>query len=175
MAKYQFTARLSTDSLNNLKKELLNYKDNILRNKIDLLLKALADEGVQIAQGNIASLDAIFTGELFNSIKAVNGGRTQNTAIFYIVADNQHAAFVEFGTGQIGKENPYPYPLPDGVEWNYNTGKTIFEIAPGKYGWFYPRDGKWYFTQGMPSRPFMFETSLQLQTLIIKKAKEVFG
>jgi hypothetical protein len=82
--------------------------------------------------------------------------------------------FVEFGTGQIGQEAPYPYELPDGVSWEYNTGKTIFEVSPGQYGWFYKRDGQWYFTQGMPSRPFMYETSLDLYRIVEKTAKEVF-
>ena len=66
--------------------------------------------------------------------------------------------------------------MPEGVEWNYNTGKTIFEIEPGQYGWFYQGDdGKWYFTQGMPSRPFMYETSIELMQLVVRTAKEVFG
>ena len=117
----------------------------------------------------------MFTGELLNSIHTMKGNGDKNTVIFFVVADSKHSAYVEFGTGQLGLEGSYPYPFPDGVEWNYNTGKTIFEIAPGQYGWFYPRDGKWYFTQGMPSRPFMYETSLELMKEIPRIAKKVFG
>lgn len=175
MARYRFETNLSTDGIERLKRELLNYKNNTLRHKVDLLAKRLAEKGVVIAQTNVAKLDAIFTGELMNSISAKSGGSTQNSAIFYIVADSEHAVYVEFGTGQLGEEGGYPYPFPQGVNWNYNTGKTIFEISPGQYGWFYQRDGKWYFTQGMPSRPFMYETSLELQTLIARTAREVFG
>ena len=92
------------------------------------------------------------------------------------MADSHHAAFVEFGTGQFGLESAYPYPFPEGVDWQYNTGETIFEISPGQYGWFYPGDdGRWYFTQGMPSRPFMYETSLELMNLVVTTAKEVFA
>ena len=73
-------------------------------------------------------------------------------------------------------EGSYPYPFPEGVEWNYNTGKTIFEIENGQYGWFYPaEDGTWRFTQGMPSRPFMYETAVELMTEIAKTEKEVCG
>ena len=110
-----------------------------------------------------------------NSIHEKDGGSTKTSAIFYIVADSEHAAFVEFGTGQIGEEAPYPYPLPEGVKWEYNSGKTIFEISPGQYGWFYQKNGEWYFTQGMPSRPFMYETSLELYDIVLQTAKEVFG
>lgn len=176
MAKRVFKSDLSVNGIENLKKDLLNYKNNTLQQKVDLLAKRLAEKGVDIARVNVARLDAIFTGELINSIHTKYGGSAKGTAIFYVVADSHHAAFVEFGVGQLGMEGGYPYPFPEGVDWEYNTGKTIFEISPGQYGWFYPGDdGKWYFTQGMPSRPFMYETSLELMNLVVKTAREVFG
>lgn len=174
MGVHKFKTDLSVNGIEQLKKELLNYKNVELRQKVNTLVRLLAEKGVLIAQANITSYDAIFTGELLSSISAKNGGGTNGTAIFYIVADSRHAVFVEFGTGQIGSEAPYPYPLPPGVDWEYNSGKTIFEISPGQYGWFYPKGDKWYFTQGMPSRPFMYETAMELQELILKTAREVF-
>lgn len=174
MGVHKFKTDLSIKGIEKLKKELLNYKNVELRQKVNTLVRLLAEKGVLIAQANITSYDAIFTGELLSSISAKNGGGTNGTAIFYIVADSKHAVFVEFGTGQIGSEAPYPYPLPPGVDWEYNSGKTIFEISPGQYGWFYPKGDKWYFTQGMPSRPFMYETAMELQELILKTAREVF-
>ena len=175
MAKRFFKTDLSVNGIEQLKNDLLNYKNVELQKKLNLLVKRLAEKGVMIAQANVARLDAIFTGELLSSIKAVNGGGTNGTAIFYVAADSEHAVFVEFGTGQLGAEGAYPYPFPEGLDWEYGSGKTIFEISPGQYGWFYPKNGKWYFTQGMPSRPFMFETALELQKLILKTAKEVFA
>lgn len=176
MAKRVFKTDLSVKGIEQLKKDLQDYKNNTLQQKVNLLAKRLAEKGVDIAQVNVSRLDAIFTGELINSIHTKYGGSAKGTAIFYVVADSHHAAFVEFGSGQLGMEGGYPYPFPEGVDWKYNTGKTIFEISPGQYGWFYPGDdGKWYFTQGMPSRPFMYETSLELMNLVVKTAREVFG
>jgi hypothetical protein len=176
MAKRVFKTDLSVKGIEQLKKDLLNYKNNTLQNKVNLLARRLAEKGVAIAKSNITTLDAIFTGELLNSIQVKKGGGAKGTAIFYVVADSRHAAYVEFGTGQLGLEGGYPYPFPEGVDWQYNTGKTIFEISSGQYGWFYPSDdGQWYFTQGMPSRPFMYETSLELMQLVVKTAKEVFA
>ena len=174
MGKHKFETELSVKGIKQLKKDLLNYKNNILQQKVQVLSSTLAEKGVVIAKANVTRLDAIFTGELLNSIHTKNGGGTKGTAIFYVVADSRHAAYVEFGTGQLGLEGGYPYPLPEGVDWQYNTGKTIFEVEPGQYGWFYPRDGQWYFTQGMPSRPFFMETSLELMNLVVNTAKEVF-
>jgi hypothetical protein len=174
MGKHKFETELSVKGIKQLKKDLLNYKNNILQQKVQVLASTLAEKGVEIAKANVTRLDAIFTGELLNSIHTQNGGGTKGTAIFYVVADSRHAAYVEFGTGQLGLEGGYPYPFPEGVDWQYNTGKTIFEVEPGQYGWFYPKDGQWYFTQGMPSRPFMYETSLELMNLVVSTAREVF-
>ena len=175
MAKYKFKSDLSVDGIANLRKQLQDYKNNTLQTKLKEFVRKLAEEGVEVAQGNIASLEAIFTGELFNSIHTRDGGSTKDSAIFFVIADSEHAAFVEYGTGQRGEENPYPYDFPEGVQWDYNSGSTIIEFSPGEYGWFYPRDGKWYFTQGMPSRPFMYETAITLSQRVKKIAKEVFG
>ena len=175
MAKKTFKADLSVNSIKGLIKELESYKVDFMQEKLQEMTRAIAERGVEIAKANINTLDAIFTGELFNSIHIKEEDASAGKAVFCIVTDSEHAAFVEFGTGQLGQEGPYPYPLPDGVEWNYNTGQTIFEISPGEYGWFYYRDGQWYFTQGMPSRPFMYETSLELIREIPKIAKTVFG
>ena len=176
MAKKRYNVDiLSVSSIEKLKRELLNYKDNILQQRVDLLAMRLAEKGVDIAQINVAELDAVFTGELISSIHTQYGGSTKGTAIFYVVADSRHAAYVEFGTGQLGMEGGYPYPFPEGVDCEYNLGEKIYEISPGQYGWFYQDDkGNVYFTQGMPSRPFMYETSMELMNRVVKVAREVF-
>lgn len=175
MAKYKFKTDLSVDGIKELRRQLQDYKNNILQSKLKTFAERLAEEGVEIAQANVASLEAVFTGELFNSIHSEDGGASNGSAFFYVVADSEHAAFVEFGTGQRGEESPYPYDFPDGVNWEYNSGSTIIEFKPGEYGWLYPRDGKWYFTQGMPSRPFMYMANMELYNRVKKIAKEVFG
>ena len=175
MAKKVFKTDLSVEGINNLKKELLSYKTDFLQNRLVELVEKLSEKGVEIARANVTKLDAIFTGELIDSLHSEKGSISKGTAIFYIVTDSKHAAFVEFGTGQLGMEGGYPYPFPEGVQWNYNSGRTIFEISPGQYGWFYKRDEQWYFTQGMPSRPFMYETAIELEKEIVKTAKEVFA
>jgi hypothetical protein len=172
MAKRVFKTDLSVKGIEQLKKDLLNYKNNTLQKKVNLLAQRLAEKGVAIAKSNITTLDAIFTGELLNSIHTRYGGSSKGTAIFYIVADSDHAIYVEMGSGLIGASKPYPGKLPV----VYAQGKTIHHTKNGKYGWFYQDDnGEWYFTEGMPSRPFMYETSLELMQLVVKTAKEVFA
>ena len=163
---------VSLSGLNKFKRDIQNYKTNILQRKAELLVKRLAEKGVEIAKSNITNLDAVFTGELLSSIKAEKGGGTKGTAIFYVVADSEHAIYVEIGTGIVGASKPYPGKLPV----IYAQGKTIHKTQNGKYGWFYQdKNGDWHFTEGMPSRPFMYETSLELMQLVVTTAKEVFA
>lgn len=176
MAKKILKADLSISSIRKLQKDLIRYQE-YLTNKTAQLAKRLSELGVDIAQVQIADLDAIFTGELIQSLHSEYKGSTPYGAIFAVVADSSHAVFVEFGTGQRGEDKPYPYPLPEGVSWDYNVGKTIRQNATtGRYYWFYPgQDGKWHYTEGMPSRPFLHNTSMELIREVPKIAKEVFG
>lgn len=176
MAKKTLKADLSISSIRQLQKDLIRYQE-YLTNKAAQLAKRLSELGVDIAKVQIADLDAIFTGELIQSLHSEYKGSTQYGAIFAVVADSSHAVFVEFGTGQRGVDKPYPYPLPEGVSWDYNVGKTIRQNATtGRYYWFYPgQDGKWHYTEGMPARPFLYNTSMELIREVPKIAKEIFG
>lgn len=167
---------LSLSSIRKLQDDLEKYRDS-LPYKCRLLAERLSERGVEIARVQIADLDTIFTGELLQSVHSDYVSSTKYGAVFAIVADSSHAAMVEFGTGQKGQDRPYPYPLPEGVSWEYNTGKTIrYNPAKGTYYWFYPgQDGKWHYTEGMPSRPFLYLTSMELAREVVKIAKEVFG
>ena len=133
MAKHVFTTDLSVKGIKRLISDLEDYKKS-LDDKVELFAQRLAERGVEVAKTNVAKLGAVFTGDLINSIHSQSGGTDNDSSVFYVVAGTKHCAFVEFGTGQMGEEAPYPYPLPEGVSWNYNSGSTIFEISPGQYG-----------------------------------------
>lgn len=175
MGKTVITLELSEKSIQNAIRELRAYQ-NSLTYKCQLLAEKLAEKGVEIARVQVADLDAIFTSELISSIHAEYQGSMKNGGIWAVIAGTDHAMFVEFGTGTVGERSPYKGELPEGVSWKYATGKTIRQLSDGRYGWFYPADdGNWYFTEGMPSRPFMYLTANELRQIVTKTAKEVFG
>lgn len=86
--------------------------------------------------------------------------------------------YVEFGTGIKGKQSPHG--LMSSMSYDVN--------GHGEAGWWYPTDEsdpnphKWTdpngvlraWTQGMPSRPFMYETMLWLQKKLGKKYTVTF-
>jgi len=154
-------------------KQLEEYKKT-LPSKIEKLVKRLVDSGVDIAKAQIRLLDAVDTAELVNSIDGMMYVKGNKGVVF---TDCPYAAFVEFGTGVVGKNNPHP-TLP----WAYDINNH------GEGGWFYPTDesdpnphkhlynGQWWgWTKGMPSRPFMYNTSVELRNKLEAIAKEVFA
>lgn len=174
MKKNNITINLSEKSIKDAIKELEEYKRKLTANSQEIAQR-LAEYGVQIACAQVTSLDAVFTGELLSSIHEECVDDNEEKSIWAVAADSEHAMFVEFGTGIIGASSPYPGKFPDDVTWSYASGKTIRQLADGRYGWFYPADdGQWYFTEGMPSRPFMYHTANELMDMVVRVAKEVF-
>lgn len=161
---------LSASSIDKLIKNLKDYKKT-LNKKCEIFLSKIADLGVEVAKASIVDLDAVFTGDLYNSIYSKKISNDGNRLIFAVIADSEHAIYVEMGTGIVGAESPYPGKLPA----VYAQGKTIRQLADGRYGWFYKKDGQWYFTEGMPSRPFMYFTTMEMHEQIVSVAREVFG
>ena len=163
----------SAKEIEKARQQLIEYQDN-LNEKLDLFVQKLCEKGVEIAKEKVSVHDAIFTGELQNSIDLREGDVIKNGSQWFIYTDCDYAKFIEFGTGVVGENSPYPTSTP--IEWNYASGKTIFTTIDGKTGWYFlARDGNVYFTEGQPSRPFMYETAIELRELIVEVAKEVFG
>lgn len=165
MGKYTFKSDLSVKGIKNLQKELLNYQ-NKFNEKVNLFIEKLALEGVILAKTKIAEKDAVYTGELYKSMNLKKGDAIFNGSSWIIYTDCPWASFVEFGTGIVGMQNPHPDTSIIG--WKYDVNEH------GEKGWFYFKDGEWHWTKGMPSRPFLFETALELQTIVPKIAKEIF-
>lgn len=166
MPKYR--ANLSAKSFRKLARDIREYRKS-LSDKCEEFAYRMAEEGVAIAQMKILGFDAVMTGELLDSMNLEAGDIVSNGATYYIYTDCDWAAFVEFGTGIVGIENPHP---ETGLaNWKYDVNDH------GDAGWWYFNDGEWHWTKGMPSRPFMYETGKELRdmSVILNIAKDVFG
>lgn len=166
MAKKIFKTDLSVSGIKALQKQLRDYQKDLTK-KCEEFVRRLAETGVEIAKMKITYYDAIYTGELLASINSEQGAVIQNGAQWIVYTNCPWAKFVEFGTGVVGERSPHPNTSI--VGWKYDVNEH------GEKGWFYFRDGEWHWTKGMPSRPFMFETAMELRQEIVKVAKEVFG
>lgn len=149
------------------------YKRRVERNT-SLLVQRLTDYGVEIAKIKIVNMGAYYSGELLSGVSgyysaALNAG--------FVKVASDHVAFVEFGTGVVGQNSPHRNgEYLSKAAWSYASGAKIFTTQDGKVGWIYPTDdGGFRFTEGMESRPFMYETALELESKFKNLAKEVFS
>ena len=159
----KITIQLSEESIKAAIKELRQYKVE-LSQKATILVQKLVDAGVEIAKQEVLTLGAFDSGELHDSL---DGLMYTDGARGIIFTDCGHAAFVEFGTGVVGLQNQHPF-------MNLVTGFDVNEH--GEKGWVYydEKQGRFRWTKGMPSRPYMYLTARQLEEKVISIAREVF-
>lgn len=144
MPKYK--ANLSAVSIDDLIANVSAYRDKV-KDLAPKIVKKAVESGVEEAKDQALYMSAYDTGELVGGIVGeVDGSKG------YIVSTAPHSKFVEFGTGIRGKQSPYPVQPP--VGWHYDVNEH------GEAGWWYPgKDGKYHWTKGMPSRPYMYDTA----------------
>lgn len=165
--------RLDPQSVLEAIKELQQYQKDV-ESKTRLLLQRLTDLGADIARIKIVSLGAYYSGEL---LSGVDGYYSPALNVGFVRVTSDHVAFVEFGTGVVGQTNPHKNgEYLSKAAWQYATGPKIFTTKDGRVGWIYPtKDGGFRFTEGMQSRPFMYETALELSRNFANIAKAVFS
>ena len=165
--------KLDPKSVDDVIKEVTEYQKEVER-KAKILVQRLVEHGANIARIKIVQMGAVDTGDL---LSGVDGYFDTTTNIGYVKVTSDHAAFVEFGTGVALKNTLHPNAeYLARAAWAYGSGSKIFTTKDGKIGWIYPTDdGGFRFTEGMSSRPFMYETSLDIQRVFPNIAKAVFG
>lgn len=127
------------------------------------VMQELVDKGVEMARMKCP----VHSGETYESI---HGYVTEDGKGVIVAGGN--AAWIEFGTGVKGANNPYPgdkSTMSGATPYNgYLSGDKIFETKDGmKMGWYYYDEhlDSVYFTEGQPSNPFMWETAQYIRAI----------
>lgn len=159
-------------------RQLEQYKKN-LELKVKELLTTLAEHGASVAKASVEGLP-YSTGDLESSIYAIYDEQT-HTAM--IKADNEHAVFVEFGTGLIG-EGTYPnadyLTLASQFGWQgyFVGGEQMceFETKSGRQGWItMMNNGQYFFTEGQSAKHFMDDAVRAICEEYEETVKRVFS
>lgn len=169
---------LSTESIDEAIRQIERYEKS-LDEKLKEFIARMVGEGKMKAIEYVP----VNTGVAMNSIAGyIEGGRG-------IIWAGGYCAYIEFGTGlrggnlnggtmgsaRISERHPDLEWIRI-MNWVYGVGGTIFTTKDGRTGWYYPvGDGTYRFTEGMPSRPFMYETSRYLKTEASRIMKEIFA
>ena len=172
---------LSVKGIEELKRELLNYKEVTLKNLLCEYATELAQEGITVGQQNVggfgkyitfsiqtditkdgckALMVATETGKIISSWQTADGIKT---------AEVSPLLMAEFGSGW-GAENPMNVP---GVGQGTFPGQTN---AFNKEGWYWmDLDGNWNYSKGITAKMPMYKASQRIQEIARSKAREVFG
>lgn len=162
---------LSTDKMTKAKQELIEYKKSITE-KSKEAVRQLIDLGFEVCNATILEMDIYDEGNLANSVSSYFD-ETLNRGFIKVSCD--YAVFVEFGTGTKGTATPYKGSAMAEIGYKYQDGTSYVTLSDGRIGWYYPaKDGTFKFTEGLPSRPFMFETAQQMRNGLNKTLRRVF-
>ena len=172
---------MATDlsGLNNFAKKLANYGGINSKFKTKVV-KEIVETGKNIAMNAYGR-----TGVTHVKV----GGYYDNNGNGTIYAEGEGVAYIEFGTGTLGKMSNYPKDkLPtqqisfespkgspqvtQGWEYNYDNDQTKIKDEEGNVrGWYF----NGYFTEGRFADMQMFETSQALKRRMPKIAKRVMS
>lgn len=160
-------AKLSASSVRNLVHEVNRYETE-LRVKCDKLCRRLGEIGVETA----VSIVPVETGSLRDSISLMKRGESH----YVVVADCEYAAFVEFGTGVVGR-GTYQHELPEGWQYLQNPPRSPWAHDPDDVStWHYlGDDGAFHSTRGQEGAGFMGSAAEAMRQKVFETAKEVFA
>lgn len=177
---YNLNATLGTKSLNKLVKDLENYRDVILQDKLEKYVDLMADKGIAVARlhtgwmhdlGNVSGLISL--------TKEVDAELYGYSAVMYMSdISTITQSWVRFGT-QIDEE------VSPSLMAEFGSGNYAIEGHRGTFpgqthalepSWSWQTlDGQWESSSGIrPTRP-MFNAMEELYKVAIETAKEVFG
>ena len=153
---------LSTQSINNAIREIREFRRQLQESCLELV-EALTMEGAEIAKMQLTSMEAVDTGELEQSIQ---GLFFPSERCGFVIADCPYAIYVEYGTGIVGASEPHPEAAE---QWAYDVN------GHGIKGWVYKsdKDGKFHWTMGYISRPFMYNTLRWLEEAAPQRMSEM--
>lgn len=128
---------------------------------LDELVMRVAEHGAELAQSKYSGEAVIVQAESLSNGKA------------RIVANGEKVGYLEFGTGDEGKQSGYQGNLPtepitfnvgnrtlstQGWEYYYNNTQTK-RTKDGKRGWYYQKE----FQEGQPAQAQMWRTANELE------------
>ena len=179
MAKKVFKTDLSVRGINDLKSQLLQYKDS-LPIKCEKLVSMLLQSGVAVSQAKISESPLGKYVTVTTNISADNMGCKGILLANGAVKEQEgYAPFsvllaIEFGAGV--HFNPTPNPIISS-EFPYGVGTFPGQTHAYQDTWFYwdENSQEWKPTHGVKATMPMYSADMEIIQNVVEYAKEVFG
>lgn len=175
MGKKTFKADLSVKSIENLKKQLLEYRNDELPRKLNLLVERLKDLGVEIVESKVSESPL---GKYVHVVVESSNLTRKIIAIGEVKQSEGYTPFstilaIEFGAGISYNRNANP----NADKFGYGVGTFPNQLHAFEDGWYFWSEEKqeWIYTKGVRATMPMYEAEKAIRENITKIAREVFG
>lgn len=180
MGKRVFKAELSVKSIENLKKELIHYRDVELPNKCRQLATELLKIGVEVSK---AKIDESPLGKYVTISTNISSDKVGTKAILIATGevkkledfpDFNTLLAIEFGAGiHYNRESKNPYENELGL----GVGTFPGQVHAFEDGWYFwdENDQKWKYTRGVKATMPMYSADMAMIASIVDVARRVFN
>lgn len=161
-----YKVKLSEQSLSDLLNNVRAYQRKI-EAAPQKLLDSLVTSGAADIEKNIHGIQNKDGNDLAIAGTVVFGNRAQ------VFMRGEQAAYLEYGTGEVGAMSPHPQANKAG--WDYASGTKIQTTKDGRKMWRYRQKGtdKWKYTQGIPAGRVVLRTGITLRNAVVPTVKEM--
>lgn len=173
-------ANLSVKSLQDLKKQLLDYKAELNR-KCERFVRELAEVGIPVIESNIAQ--ASFT---YDEKGIQSGSDTEHNTYVKVdsligmskatlVLEGREILFIEFGAGVTHNGSVGTSPHPKGEENGFLIGTYGMGHGSQKVWGYYDDNDELVLTHGTKATMPMYKADLEIIKNVKRIARDVFG
>lgn len=178
MSKILFETEFSVKGIQKLIKELQQYKNVTLHQKLNRYVSELANLGLKVAE---AKIEESPLGKYVTVSVDVSPNLFGTTAVIAAIGESKEAEgyepfntllAIEFGAGI--HHNPKPNPQADNL--GFGVGTFPGQIHAFQDGWFYwdEKAGEWKYTHGVKATMPMHNASMEMIKEYVRIAREVF-
>lgn len=180
MAKRIFTSDLSVKGIENLKKQLLNYRDNI-NLKLDEFVNRLVNIGIPVIKSNMDKAKVTYDSKGVQSGTSadyntyVDIKRNGNVVTANLILEGEQVIFAEFGAGVHHNTEVGTSPHPQGQQFGFLIGTYGQGFGARQVWGYYDDSGKLVLTHGIEAQMPMHKAKVEIVKKYIEIAKQVFG
>lgn len=181
MAKRTFNIGLNLKDIENLKKQLIQYRDVELPQKMREVVTRLAELGIPVIEQKMS--EASYT---YDEKGIQSGSDTEHntyidvksfgdTAVAKLVLQGKEVLFIEFGAGTYHNTAAGDTPHPLGKEYGYLIGSYGMGNGAKQVWGYYADTGELVLTRGTKATMPMYSADMEIINNVTRIVREVFN
>lgn len=181
MGKRVLKAELSVKSIENLKKELLDYKNNELNRLLVRFTEELLKIGIQVVDERMNNASYKFdehnvmSGADPSHTSFVRISKVGNDVIATLVVTGDELLFIEFGAGVSFNTDVGSSPHEKGEEFGFTIGSYGKGYGSRKVWGYYNDNGDLVLTRGVKAEMPMYYADIAMIQSVVEVARRVFN